>query len=96
MALSRLRHQGSERCAELVRLLEIEEQTRFQAFQAVLMSEVRPLVYQRTVRSIIEKLLAKLETWSCASPAARCRCKAAEARRALGGSLGSASPNRSL
>lgn len=64
VALSRLRLQGSERCAELVRLLEIEEQTRCQAFQAVLMSEVRPLVYQRTVRSIIEKLLAKLETWS--------------------------------
>ena len=64
VALSRLRQEASERCAELVRLLEIEEQTRCQAFQAVLMSEVRPLVYKRTVRSIIEKLLAKLETFS--------------------------------
>lgn len=63
-ACSRLRQQGSERCFELVRLLEIEEQTRCQAFQGVLMGEVNGRLYQSAVRSILEKLLAKLETWS--------------------------------
>ena len=56
-----LREQGT---FELVRLLDQEEQTRCQAFQGVLMGEVQPPVYQSTVRSILEKLLAKLETCS--------------------------------
>uniref|UniRef100_A0A7S2D9H6 BZIP domain-containing protein n=1 Tax=Haptolina brevifila TaxID=156173 RepID=A0A7S2D9H6_9EUKA len=63
IALDRLRGQGSERCAELLRLCEFEEQTRCQAFQATMMGEVGPAVYQATVNSIIEKLLGKLETW---------------------------------
>lgn len=59
---------GGERCAELLRLLEIEEQTRCHAFQATLLGEVRPAVYIGTVRSILEKLLGKLEYFS-AEPA---------------------------
>ena len=46
----------------LLRLLEIEEYTRCQAFQACVMGEERSHVYQAAVRSIIEKLLGKLET----------------------------------
>jgi len=61
-ALDRLRGHGGERCAELLRLCEFEEQTRCQAFQATIMGEVVPAVYQETVRSILEKLLGKLET----------------------------------
>ena len=67
-ALERLRgHVGvhvGERCTELLRLCEFEEQTRCQAFQATIMGEVDPTVYQSTVRSILEKLLGKLETWA--------------------------------
>ena len=63
-AVSKIRQHGGERCAELLRLLELEEQTRCQAFQAALMGEVRPAVYIGTVRSIIEKLLNKLENFS--------------------------------
>jgi len=63
-ATSRLRQHGGERCYELFRLLEIEEQTRCHAFQGVLMREVPGPVYQSTLRSILEKLLAKLETMS--------------------------------
>jgi len=63
-AATRLRQQGGERCVELLRLLEHEEQTRCQAFQGALMGEVHGPVYQATVRSILEKLLAKLETCS--------------------------------
>ena len=62
-ALERLRGQDFERCGELLRLCEFEEQTRCQAFQATMMGEVGPAVYQATVNSIIEKLLGKLETW---------------------------------
>ena len=61
-ATSRLRLAMGERAADLIRLLEIEEQTRCQAFQATLMGEVRAPVYQTAVRSILEKVLAKLET----------------------------------
>lgn len=60
-ALDRLRAHGGE-CADLLRLCEFEEQTRCQAFQATMMGEVGPSVYQATVRSILEKLLGKLET----------------------------------
>jgi len=67
-ALSKIRHHGPHWGGELLRLLEIEEQTRCQAFQATLMGEVRPSVYVGTVRSILEKLLGKLETFS-AEPA---------------------------
>lgn len=63
-AVSKIRQHGGERCVELLRLLELEEQTRCQAFQAALMGEVRPAVYIGTVRSIIEKLLGKLENFS--------------------------------
>jgi hypothetical protein len=56
-ATYRLRAQGGERCHDLIRLLEIEEQTRCQAFQGVLMGEVHGEVYQATIRSILEKLL---------------------------------------
>ena len=48
-------------CAELLRLCEFEEVTRCQAFQAAMMGEVGPAVYQAAVRSILEKLLGKLE-----------------------------------
>jgi len=61
-ALNRVRNFAGERCAELLRLLEIEEQTRCHAFQETQLGEVRPAVYQHTVRSILEKLLGKLET----------------------------------
>ena len=61
-ALARVRQYGGERCAELLRLLEIEEQTRCHAFQETQLGEVRPAVYQSAVRSILEKLLGKLET----------------------------------
>jgi hypothetical protein len=61
-AVGRVRQYGGERCAELLRLLEIEEQTRCHAFQETQLGEVRPAVYQATVRSILEKLLGKLET----------------------------------
>jgi len=54
--------EAGERLNEIVRLLEIEEQTRCQAFQAALMGEVHKGLYQQAVRSIIEKLLGKLET----------------------------------
>ncbi|KAL1530766.1 hypothetical protein AB1Y20_001664 [Prymnesium parvum] len=63
-ASSKIRQHFGERCVELLRLLEIEEQTRCQAFQATLMGEVRPAVYIGTVRSILEKLLKKLESFS--------------------------------
>lgn len=63
-ALHKIRHHFGERCGELLRLLEIEEQTRCQAFQATLMGEVRPAIYVGTVRSILEKLLSKLESFS--------------------------------
>ena len=63
-ALDRLRGPGGERYAELLRLCELEEQTRCQAFQATMMGEVAPSVYQATVRSILEKLLGRLETWA--------------------------------
>ncbi|KAL3902616.1 MAG: hypothetical protein SGPRY_011991, partial [Prymnesium sp.] len=63
-ALGKIRLNFGERCGELLRLLEIEEQTRCQAFQATLMGEVRPAVYTGTVRSILEKLLSKLESFS--------------------------------
>ena len=62
--LERLRGQGSERCVDLARLFQFEEQTRCQAFQATLMGEVAPAMYQATVRSILEKLLRRLETWA--------------------------------
>jgi len=64
-ALGRLRAHLGERCADLVRWIEIEEQTRIQAFQGVLMGEVPGEMYQATVRSILEKVLSKLEAWSC-------------------------------
>eukprot|EP00324_Dicrateria_rotunda_P005498 CAMPEP_0206163444 /NCGR_PEP_ID=MMETSP1474-20131121/11415_1 /ASSEMBLY_ACC=CAM_ASM_001110 /TAXON_ID=97495 /ORGANISM="Imantonia sp., Strain RCC918" /LENGTH=392 /DNA_ID=CAMNT_0053565947 /DNA_START=29 /DNA_END=1204 /DNA_ORIENTATION=- len=62
-ALVRLRQHAGDapRGVELLRLLEIEEHTRCQAFQATLMGEVRGHTYQGAVRSIIEKLLGKLE-----------------------------------
>jgi hypothetical protein len=63
-AAERLRAQQAERCAEVLRLCEHEEQTRCQAFQAAMMGEISPSVYQATVRSILEKLLAKLETFA--------------------------------
>jgi hypothetical protein len=63
-ALGRLRAHAGERCAELLRLCELEEQTRCQAFQAAMMGEVDPAVYQATVRSILEKLLGKLEMYA--------------------------------
>jgi len=56
-ATFRLRAPGGERCTDLIRLLEIEEQTRCQAFQGVLMGQIPATVYQSTVRSILEKLL---------------------------------------
>ena len=62
-ALGNLRAQGPP-CAELFRLCEFEEQTRCQAFQAAMMGEVAPTVYQATARSIVEKLLGKLETYA--------------------------------
>jgi hypothetical protein len=52
------------RTEELLRLLQQEEQTRCQAFQAAMMGEVPAHVYQATVRSILEKLLGKLEALS--------------------------------
>jgi len=67
-AQSKMRQHAGERSLELLRLLEIEELTRCQAFQAALMGEVPPVVYSRTVRSILEKLLGKLECFS-AEPA---------------------------
>ena len=45
-ALGRLRAHLGERCADLVRWIEIEEQTRIQAFQGVLMGEVPGEMYQ--------------------------------------------------
>ena len=68
-AFGRLRAHGGERCAELLRLCELEEQTRCQAFQAAMMGEVGPAIYQSAVRSILEKLLAKLETYASAASA---------------------------
>ena len=62
-AIGKIRHHGGERCVELLRLLDIEEQTRCQAFQATLMGEVGPSMYVGTVRSILEKLLGKLENF---------------------------------
>ena len=53
---------AAEDVQPLLRLLEIEEYTRCQAFQACVMGEERSHVYQAAVRSIIEKLLGKLET----------------------------------
>jgi len=50
------------RTDELLRLLVQEEQTRCQAFQAAMMGEVSQQIYQSTVRSILEKLLGKLES----------------------------------
>ena len=64
IAFGRLRAQQLTSCAELLRLCEFEEQTRCQAFQAAMMGEVKPSVYQATVRSILEKLLGKLETYA--------------------------------
>jgi len=63
-ALGRLRAQSHERCAEVLRLCEFEEQTRCQAFQAAMMGEVSPAVYQAAVKSILDKLLGKLETFA--------------------------------
>eukprot|EP00316_Scyphosphaera_apsteinii_P020770 CAMPEP_0119310392 /NCGR_PEP_ID=MMETSP1333-20130426/19237_1 /TAXON_ID=418940 /ORGANISM="Scyphosphaera apsteinii, Strain RCC1455" /LENGTH=355 /DNA_ID=CAMNT_0007314569 /DNA_START=163 /DNA_END=1230 /DNA_ORIENTATION=+ len=63
-AVARLRQHGGVPSVELVRLLDIEEQTRCQAFQEVLMGETPATMYQSTVRSILSKLLAKLETCS--------------------------------
>eukprot|EP00320_Phaeocystis_rex_P000496 CAMPEP_0119075182 /NCGR_PEP_ID=MMETSP1178-20130426/77747_1 /TAXON_ID=33656 /ORGANISM="unid sp, Strain CCMP2000" /LENGTH=301 /DNA_ID=CAMNT_0007057387 /DNA_START=6 /DNA_END=907 /DNA_ORIENTATION=+ len=64
MRLRRLWETGvaAEDVQPLLRLLEIEEYTRCQAFQACVMGEERTHVYQAAVRSIIEKLLGKLET----------------------------------
>lgn len=65
MKLRRLWESGGASDAELhplLKLLDIEEQTRCQAFQACVMGEERSHVYQAVVRSIIEKLLGKLET----------------------------------
>ena len=62
-ALGQLRSHGPP-CSELLRLCEFEEQTRCQAFQAVMMGEVGPAVYPQTARSIVEKLLGKLETYA--------------------------------
>ena len=64
MRLRRLWETGvaAEDVQPLLRLLEIEEYTRCQAFQACVMGEERSHVYQAAVRSIIEKLLGKLET----------------------------------
>ena len=61
-AILELQQIYDERIYELVRLLQQEEQTRCQAFQAAMMGEVHAGVYQNTVRSILEKLLAKLES----------------------------------
>ena len=63
-ALGKLRAEGGPPCTELLRLCEFEEQTRCQAFQAAMMGEVGPAVYQATARSIVEKLLGKLETYA--------------------------------
>ena len=63
VAVDRLRAQPSEP-SELLRLCMFEEQTRCQAFQAAMMGEVGPAVYQAAVRSIIEKLLRKLELYA--------------------------------
>ena len=63
-ALGKLRSEGGPPCTELLRLCEFEEQTRCQAFQAAMMGEVGPSVYQATARSIVEKLLGKLETYA--------------------------------
>ena len=69
VALIRLRRlwetgAAAEDAQQLLRLLEIEEYTRCQAFQACVVGEERSHVYQNTVRSILEKLLGKLETHS--------------------------------
>ena len=70
-ALGRLRAQSHERCAEVLRLCEFEEQTRCQAFQAAMMGEVSPAVYQAAVKSILDKLLGKLETTFAPEPSLR-------------------------
>ena len=62
-ALNRLRSTGIH-ADELLRLCEHEEQTRCHAFQGAMMGEVGPDVYKAAVRSILEKLLGKLETYA--------------------------------
>ena len=54
-ATSRLRLAMGERAADLIRLLEIEEQTRCQAFQATLMGEVRAPVGDLAARMLKAK-----------------------------------------
>ena len=62
--MARLRQHGSERCLELAKLLEVEEQTRCRAFQGVLMREVAPDAYQQLMRRILDKFLTKLAATS--------------------------------
>lgn len=69
VAVLRLRqHGGEHRWEELIRLLEREEHTRCQAFAQLSASEfdgpMRSHSYVCTVRSIIDKLITKLEVWA--------------------------------
>lgn len=69
VAVLRLHQRGGDyRWDELARLVEREEQTRCQAFAQLSASEfdgpMRSHIYVCTVRSIIDKLIAKLEMWA--------------------------------